>query len=173
LDPFSISTNAQLGTVLLLARRYDDAIAQYENILQLDPTYATAHQVIGEAYSYKREYDRAIAAFQMAAKVGALGREDHEQQADLGYALAMAGRSGEATTVVNGLLDRQRRNPRGIAANIATIYAALRSTDLAFMWLDRAVELRDSEVGYLKVEPRWDVLRSDARFDRLLARVGF
>ena len=173
LDPLATSTNAQLGTVLLLARRYDEAITQYQRILQEDSTFASAHQIIGEAYSYKRDYHRALASFEMAVKAGALGREDHEQMADKGFALAMSGRGREAMEVLAELLARHRRNPKGVSANIATVYTALGSTELAFTFLSQALELRDSEIGYLKVDPRWDRLRSDQRFDSLLARVGF
>lgn len=173
LDPFSISANTHLGTVLLLGRRYDDAIAQYQKTLAMDASFSTAHQSIGEAYAYKKDHDRAIASYQMAAKVGTVGREDHEQQADLGYALAMAGRRLEATKVLSVLLQRERQNPLGIAANIATVHAALGHRDLAFTWLAKAFERGDLEIGYLKVDPRWDSLRADSRFDKLLARIGF
>jgi tetratricopeptide (TPR) repeat protein len=172
-DPLSMSTHAQLGTVLLLARRYDESIQQYEKILEMDPTFASAHQIIGECHAYKGEYDRALTSYQQAARVAALGREDHEQLADRGFALARAGRPREAQRILAELMERHKRSPKGVSANIATVYVALGQIERAFTWLGRAVELRDPEIGYLKVDPRWDALRADRRFDDLLKQVGF
>jgi hypothetical protein len=54
----------------------------------------------------------------------------------------------------------------------AVIYAGLNQIDAALEWLQRAHEERSSWIGYLKVEPRLDPLRSDPRFAELLSTVG-
>ena len=56
--------------------------------------------------------------------------------------------------------------------SIAILYTGLGDTDQAFAWLNRAYEERDNWLNYLKVEPRLDPLRSDARFADLLRRAG-
>jgi TolB-like protein/DNA-binding winged helix-turn-helix (wHTH) protein len=55
---------------------------------------------------------------------------------------------------------------------MAFTYASLRSYDRAFFWLDKAVEQRDWCIIYLKIDPVWDPLRADPRFNELLHRVG-
>jgi hypothetical protein len=55
---------------------------------------------------------------------------------------------------------------------IAVIYAGLGDKEQAFAWLNRACDERDNWLNYLKVEPRLDPLRSDARSTKLLQRVG-
>ncbi len=40
-------------------------------------------------------------------------------------------------------------------------------------WLERGLEQRDPKMVFLKVEPKWNNLRSDQRFADLLRRVGF
>jgi hypothetical protein len=55
---------------------------------------------------------------------------------------------------------------------IAVIYVGLGDKEQAFAWLNRAYDERDNWLNYLKVEPRLDPLRSDARFTDLLRRVG-
>jgi hypothetical protein len=51
-------------------------------------------------------------------------------------------------------------------------HASLGAADEAFAALERAVEERSDVVAFLKVEPHWDPVRSDPRFERLLAHVG-
>ena len=55
---------------------------------------------------------------------------------------------------------------------IALVYAGLREKDKAFEWLENAYQSRDKGLTYLKIDPCLDPLRSDARFDALIQRVG-
>jgi hypothetical protein len=57
--------------------------------------------------------------------------------------------------------------------NIATVYNGLGELDEALAWLERGYEQRDLRMSFLKVEPKWNNLRSDPRFQDLLRRVGF
>lgn len=52
------------------------------------------------------------------------------------------------------------------------IYAALGERDEAFAWLSKAYDDNSTWLIELKVEPAWDNLRSDPRFESLLDRVG-
>jgi hypothetical protein len=45
-------------------------------------------------------------------------------------------------------------------------------TDLAFRWLERAIEARETQVIWLRIDPRLKPLRGDARFKTLAARLG-
>jgi len=55
---------------------------------------------------------------------------------------------------------------------LALVYAGLGEKDQAFAWLEKAYEEHSFQMQYLKVEPRWDNLRSDPRFADLVHRVG-
>ena len=55
---------------------------------------------------------------------------------------------------------------------MAMIYGGLGESDQAFAWLNKAYDDRDALLVFLQVEPVFDGLRSDARFDQLLQRVG-
>lgn len=46
----------------------------------------------------------------------------------------------------------------------ALIYNGLGERDKAILWLKRGIEQRDSKMVFLKVDPKWDNLRSDPRF---------
>ena len=55
----------------------------------------------------------------------------------------------------------------------ATVYAGLGEKDQAIAWLEKAYQERSDGLVFLKVEPKFDGLRSDPRFADLLRRVGF
>jgi hypothetical protein len=57
--------------------------------------------------------------------------------------------------------------------NIAMIYHGLGERDETLAWLERGIEHRDPRMTSLKVEPKWNNLRADPRFQDLLRRVGF
>ena len=57
-------------------------------------------------------------------------------------------------------------------ASIAIVYVALDDKDQAFAWLEKANEIRDMNVVRLKVDPRYESLRSDPRFNDLVRRIG-
>jgi hypothetical protein len=56
---------------------------------------------------------------------------------------------------------------------LAIVNTALGECDAAFESLQQACEQREAWLVWLKVEPRYDPLREDARFDHLLRRIGF
>ncbi len=58
------------------------------------------------------------------------------------------------------------------STTFASIYGALGEKDEAFVWLEKAYDERDSVLMLLKVEPMFDDLRPDPRFNALLKRVG-
>jgi hypothetical protein len=55
---------------------------------------------------------------------------------------------------------------------MAIVHVGLQENDEAFKWLQRAFAERSLWMGYLNVEPQFDLLRSDPRFTELLRRVG-
>jgi len=56
--------------------------------------------------------------------------------------------------------------------NVARVLVGLGEKDQALAWLERAVDQRDERIVMLKVDPHFDSLRSDPRFQQLLNRVG-
>ena len=173
LDPLSVGANMQLASVLMMARRYDDSIQQYETALQMDPGFTGAYRGIALLYAYKRDYGRALAAAEKAKRAAGTAAEDQEYKACLGYVLAAAGRSEEALAIVRELVERYDRAGEAVAVSIAAIHAGLGQRDASLGWRGRASDARDSEIGYLKVDPRWDNLRGDRRFTALLTNLGF
>ena len=56
--------------------------------------------------------------------------------------------------------------------DFAAVHALLGHRDEAFVWLDRAVKARASDLFVIRVDPMWDPIRGDERFDQVLRRMG-
>src|SRR5260370_19746456 len=69
LDPLSISMNFSLGWRLYMARKYDQAIEQLQNTLEMDPDFALPPMVLGQAYEQKKAFPQALTELQKPASI--------------------------------------------------------------------------------------------------------
>ena len=171
LEPLSFTASSHLGWILYLAGKNDEAIAQCTKILSLDPTSFPARRYLGLAYEQKRMYPQAIEEFQKGLKVSG----SPLMLALLGHAYAASGKTKDAQQVLSDLHDlSQAKDSRRYVSpyTVAAIYAALNDKDQAFKWLEMAYDARDVWLMNLKVDPVFVTLRSDKRFQDLLARAG-
>jgi TolB-like protein/DNA-binding winged helix-turn-helix (wHTH) protein/Tfp pilus assembly protein PilF len=168
LDPLSLIINANVGWLSYFARRDDQAIEQLQKTLEMDPTFSSAHVKLAWAYEQKEMPLQAIAEFQ---KVLSQSPDDPALRALLSHAYAVAGRRREAMRIMTEL-KRQSQRRYVSPYLIALIHAGLGEKDQAFAWLERAHETRCGWVGWLRVDPKLDPLRSDPRFTDRLRRLG-
>lgn len=167
LDPLSLVVNTNVGYVLSSARRYDEAIEQYRKTLDLDSTFALAHHRLGLSYEQKGMYGEAIAEFRQGV---AYSNQHPTALAALAHAYAVSGDKSEAQKVL-GELTRLSEHRYVPPYDVAVVYTGLGEKEQAFRWLETAVEQHDF-ITRLKIEPRFDPLRSDPRFTDLMRRVG-
>jgi tetratricopeptide (TPR) repeat protein len=168
LDPLSLPINANLGWLLYLGRRYDDAIRQLKKTLEMEPNFLLARRRLCQVYAQKEMFNEAAAEFEKAL---ALSGEDIETIAAQGYFYALSGKGEAARKVLEELnaMICQRYVP---AYFFAKIYIGLGEIDRAFDYLNRALEERYGLLAYMKVEPELECLRDDGRFTDLAQRVG-
>ena len=168
LDPFSLSMNMEMGWSFYIARDYDQAIAQCRKVIELDPNFTAAYSCTAQAYEQKKMYAEAIADMN---KAKALVGDDPGLIEELACAYALSGQKTEAQKLLDALKERSAREyvDPGL---IALIYTSLGEKDQAFEWLEKAYQARSSWMTWLKVEPKFDSLRSDPRFTDLMRRVG-
>jgi tetratricopeptide (TPR) repeat protein len=168
LDPLSASSNFELGLAYYFARDYNRAVEQLQKTLELEPGFPSAVQMLLVSYAKKGEYDLALAKM-------------HEINVDnlLGTAAqiyAFAGRRDDANRVLKELDRRYQDFRKGgeyvSATTIAFVYASLGEKDEAIEWLEKGYEERAFQMQFLKVDPRWDSLRDDPRFQQILKKVG-
>jgi serine/threonine protein kinase/TolB-like protein/Tfp pilus assembly protein PilF len=170
LEPLSLIMNFEVGQGLYRARKYDQAIEQFNKGLELDPNFPPFFVFLPAAYEQKGMYKDAIAGFQKAIPL-TRGHAKSMVLAGLGHVYAVSGKKVEARKVLNEL-ERLAQQEYVTAVATALIYAGLGEKDDAFAWLEKAHEERSFELTWLKVEPRWDNLHSDPRFADLLRRMG-
>jgi TolB-like protein/Tfp pilus assembly protein PilF len=169
LDPLSYSINTGIGHVLYLSRQYDLAVDQYRKVVELDPSFVPARLWFGRPYLQKGMFKEAIEQVEEAVK---LSHETTVSLATLAQAFAAAGRIADAKKLLDKLLTRgtEQYVP---SYWIALVYTSMGNKDEAMKYLERAFLERSSWLVWANVEPRFDSLRSDARFASLLARIGF
>ncbi len=168
LDPLSLGINSAVAWMLYFARQYDQSIEQSKKTLEMDPNFALAHYRLGLAYEQKRIFDQAIAEFKKAADLSGGGPA---AVAALGRAYAVSGRRSDAEKVLTELqeLAKQRYVARFY---LAVVYVGLGDKDQTLAWLEKADEQRNEPLARVNVDPRFDSLHSEPRFQELLRRVG-
>lgn len=165
LDPLSLVINMEMAWILYIARDFQGAAEQSWKTLAMEPRFAPAQNTLGLAYQQLGMIEEAIVELENAS---ACSGEHPLAQAALAHALAVAGRRVDAAK----LLDRLQSASRVSWYWLAIVNTAMGAPDAAFESLHEACKNREAWLVWLKVEPRYDTLRADARFDRLLRRIG-
>ena len=182
--------------------RLDEAIAEMQHALDLDPLSLPVGSNIGLILYLARRYDEALAHFQrhlemdrtffythwqMGLAYEECGRYD-EAIAAIQRAIALSGTSTQPRALLARVYARAGRKSEAVTLldelnelstqhyvspyRIAAVHAALGDRDRAFKWLEHAYEARDGWLIWLAVDPVVDSLRSDERFTKLLHRMG-
>ena len=168
LDPLSTVIHNDMAEICYWAGQYERTIRLCRKALEMDAEFVPAHFVLGFAYEATGRLDEAIAMYQ---KANELSPDDAWIMGILGHAYAVSGRAQEAERLLDELKGLSGRRP--IAPyNLAVIYAGLGEADRAFEWLEKARLHRSSPMMFINIEPFFDDLRPDPRFQDLLERMG-
>lgn len=167
LDPVSPIGHTDLAAVYVAARRYDEAIAQLHNTLEMDPDFYWAHRQLGLALELKGAPGDAIVEYQLASKLN----DDPRVLAFIGHAKASMGRENEAREILAQLTDASKT--RYISGySFAVIYLAIGEKDQALDWLEKDARAGTGfEINFIKVDPYLDPLRGDPRFEALADKI--
>jgi len=166
LDPLSLETNRILGYRLYQARRYDEAIEIFKKIIEMDPSYDAAFGIMAYAYTAKGQFKEAVDAYQEAIR---LGDKSTSVQIYLGEAYVGNGEREKAQAILKQLQTTREYVSPG---ELAVLYGALGDKEGAFASLNKAYEEHDLQLQFLKVDPSYDRLRDDPRFQEMLQKVG-
>jgi TolB-like protein/Flp pilus assembly protein TadD len=162
-DPFSHSAIREMALALNMNDRCDETLELLRPLKTLSPPASIAGMIGGACYARKRMWPEAVAEFRWASETGAKAA-----LAFLGYALARAGQRDEAVRILSDLVTG-REDSHG-AFGIAVVYAGLQDYDQSFAWLDKAAD--ENSVRVYIMDPMFDDLHRDPRFDRFKRRMG-
>jgi tetratricopeptide (TPR) repeat protein len=200
LNPNYAHARVYYGLFLTAMGRFDEAIAQMERGIQLDPLNAMHVSYLGTAFLRARRYDEAIAQYQKGLALqpnfgdAMKGLRDcyhhkgmHEEAVATSRKLYIAGGDHDLLEALNqgyeeggykeamrqaaGALDA--RSNKAYSMRIATLYVFAGEKDKALDWLETGYEVRMQNLIYLNVYPKWDPLRSDPRFQALIRKMNF
>jgi adenylate cyclase len=169
LDPLNLEYNIDRADFYRLARRYDEALDLSRSIRQLYPDNSETRWIMGMIHYQLENYDQAEALFREAAEMSG---QQSWARVHLAMALARTGHERSARQILEDI----RRDPArvaSVAVEIAMGYLALDEKQAALNLLEKAYEMHANWLISLKVDPVWDELRDDPRFQLLQQQMAF
>lgn len=166
-DPLSLPISTDLAQTLYFGRRYEDCEAQLRKTLEMDPKFIRAHIFLGATLEHMQRYDEAIESLMLAVE---LSKQNAFAVSALGHVYASMGEMGPALETLR-LLKQQASEQYCSPYNIAMVYAGLGDKENSLALLEEGVEARDVWMVWLPVTARFDFLRGDERFAKVLAQV--
>jgi tetratricopeptide (TPR) repeat protein len=162
LDPIADPGRFYLGSALYLARRYEELIAVYTQVISLAPDFNETYAERGFAYYAVGDLERARASC-------ATKPDFWFSQQCLAVIYDKIGRHADAEVELTKL----RVNGDAAAYQYATIYAQWGNNLKALEWLETALRMRDPGLARLKVDSLLDPLRKEPRFEALMRELKF
>jgi len=172
LDPLSLIINAIQALNYLQIKKPDLAIEQARKAVELDPHFVWSHWSLGVCFRAAGMFKEAVAELEKAMDYLGSGPSG---LGDLGMAYGLSGEKAKASEVLSRL-EEHLKNGYTVNAEIAALHLGLGEREKALESLGRAAEDED-ELAYLRnantflYEPRWDSLRPDPRFKRLMKKL--
>ncbi|HET6931883.1 MAG TPA: winged helix-turn-helix domain-containing protein [Candidatus Acidoferrum sp.] len=167
LDPLSLIIAADRGVLFYYARDYDRAIEQLRAVQEMDPPFSRGH-MIQSAYAAKGMYQEALADIEKGRQQSGIGAWYWSAKARI------YGQWGHQAEAYRALQELERMDKRQAIdpTPVASAYLCMGQPEEGLRWLEKGYEQHSSGMTALKVEPIYDGVRKDPRFQELLRRVG-
>ena len=169
LDPLSLIIATDHGAILFYSRQYDRAIAQCRAVLDMDPRFPRARGFVFMAFVKQGKFPEALAE---------LEREQSPEDspwtwATKAYLYGQWGRTAQAQHALSKFSQLPSRSHADWTPWALVAYAGAGQKDQAMALLQKAYAEHSNVVTSLKVDPSYDLLRDDPRFQELMRRIGF
>ncbi|HEX3253709.1 MAG TPA: protein kinase [Pyrinomonadaceae bacterium] len=168
LEPFSLTIYSDYIRNLYYAGRLAEAHAESLKLMEMDHTFARAHYEFGLVLEEEGKLEEAIAEFKQGLK---MMPDNVTALTALGHSQALAGRRAEAEKVIARLRELSKQQYVS-PFQTAVIYAGLDERQLAIEWLEKSRQERFNWLPFIKVDPVFKNLRSEARFVELSKSLG-
>jgi TolB-like protein/DNA-binding winged helix-turn-helix (wHTH) protein/Flp pilus assembly protein TadD len=167
LDPLSPIIASDHATILYYSRQYENALQQCRSVLELDPNFEHARDLMIGSLTQLGRYDEAI---------GLINRPPESDENPWSWAKKanVYGRSGQTEEARRALVKAEQFSDSGPARGLILLiaYSGTGQKDRVIELLQKAYAEHSSAVVPIKVDPMYDPFRSDPRFEDLLRRVG-
>ncbi len=168
IEPLTPYTNTMVGRILYMGRRYNEALQYYNKIVQKEPKNVKAKYLLGLVYLQKKMYAEALEIFE---QLYYSGNEKELSASALGYTYGKLKRTNEARRIIAEMDDESKENPIPPQEK-SIVFIGLGDNDKAIEWLEKAYQQHLSTLSTIRVEPLYDDLRSDSRFQNILHRMN-
>jgi tetratricopeptide (TPR) repeat protein len=159
-DHLSTTLNNLLATAFYFSRTYDEAIQQANKTLEIEPQFVYGNFLLGLIYRQQGKYDASIVEYKKG------GPAFDEDGYVLGYLGKIYAESRHKAAAIKNLNKLRELSSKGYSSPVASalIYFGLHDFDRGFQELEKAYQLHDPYMLYLKVDPTFDTVRRDPRF---------
>jgi DNA-binding winged helix-turn-helix (wHTH) protein/TolB-like protein/Tfp pilus assembly protein PilF len=171
IDPTNASAHNELMNILVRSGKCDEAMEYMPRALefQSDPAVRSLSQ--GEYEALYRRFDTAIPLLEYGLKEReARGQKPARPYVVLGYAYAASGNRTKAIEVVEEL--ESMKGIRNVGSGLVAAYAHLGNTQKMHRALDELHRSGDERLLQMKVDPRYDIIRNDPKFQEILRKVN-
>jgi TolB-like protein/DNA-binding winged helix-turn-helix (wHTH) protein/Tfp pilus assembly protein PilF len=168
LDPLSPIMATDHAETLYYSRRYEDAVKQCQSVLDFDPNFNHARVLMIRFYLQLGNYDKVLDLVRY--------EEAHDGSPwEWAWKAAIYGRSGQLEDARRALAKLDEAPTSRLDRNemFLLAYSATGEKEKVISLLQKAYAERSNIVTQIKVEPMYDLVRDDPRFQTLLTQVGF
>jgi TolB-like protein/Tfp pilus assembly protein PilF len=165
LDPLCLTIVSAIATIHYFRGDYREASKRHRHVLDMEPRHAAARRGLAACRAQLGQYNDALDLLSHESV-----RLDPVALAWKGQILASAGNKAGAQAIAGDLLNSQAT--RFVPPfHLALLYAGLGDGDAAFAHLGRACDRRDPSLDTIAIEPRFQPLHRDRRYQNLLERL--
>jgi TolB-like protein/DNA-binding winged helix-turn-helix (wHTH) protein/Tfp pilus assembly protein PilF len=156
-----------LAYAYMLSHRYDDALKEVRERSEAHPDDAGLHYFMASTYRYKHMEKEALSELETGMRLGGRAAEIPEVQK------AFASGGLRAVSMREFLKVQERAKKSYVSPlTIAEGYAELGEKELTIHYLQLALKERAPKLVRIHLDPEFDFLHSDARFQEIVSKVG-
>jgi len=168
LDPLSRIIGGELAWTYYVMHRNDEALAQIDTLLRLDPNFSHTYFIQSLIYLQQRDYEKALVAVQRDSELGGSYAQPEGRRVWIHAGM------GDTAAAKRALAALEERSKREYVApwTFAVAYTGLGDKTRAIAWLNKGIDERDMIMAENLFDPILDPLRRDPRFAEVERRMG-
>lgn len=170
IDPLSLPALIESGRVHWVLGNFDKSLNAFNEALELDPLFRAAYEGKAAVYLSQKKYDKAL---RMIKKYAKLVDSKYRGASQLAYIYAEMGDKAMAEENIARMKERERNEPNhNLSLDFAMVYAALGNKDLAFDYLQKAVDIKLGSVLLIHSLPFIREMKNDPRYEKMVNQIG-